>query len=256
LGASFGYQPLFFEQEKHFIEYDANYSSYKYFDYYQHLDVRGNGFTGKFGVILRPIQILRFGLSYHLPVTFYIEEHYSTNITTQKGYYVPEFSSELISDYTIVTPGKLTGSVAVIIGKFFILDGDLEFVDYSSMRMKSENYSLQDENDKINQFYKDVLNFKIGSEVKLGSIYFRGGFVYNGSPFAETQLNSDAIRLTYSGGLGFRGSKYFFDISYQYSVYDELQNLYTVDIAGLYDSPSANIQNKTHRVTTTIGFRF
>ena len=37
-------------------------------------------------------------------------------------------------------------------------------------------------------FAKNAINYKIGSEVKLGTLYLRAGFAQNGNSFADTQI--------------------------------------------------------------------
>lgn len=257
-GTSFGIQPVLFEQERNFIEYDANDRGYQYFNNYENLKVNGTGYTAKFGAILKPLPILRIGAAFHLPVSYNLEEEFRSSVTADNYTAIPTYYDKFTSEYRLISPSKAILSAATVLGKFLIISGDLEFVDYSTMRMKdkSGNYGYEDVNDNIRTIYTNALNLKLGSEVKLGSYYLRGGFAYLDSPFAEGEENVDAFTLCYSGGFGFRNDKFFFDMSYQYGNSDDRMYLYVVDIADLYDAPVANLDHKTHRVTTTFGFRF
>ena len=265
VGGTFGIQPLYFESEKSWKEYDASVSggSFQYFDYKESLKVSGTGYTGKIGLILRPIPALRLGAAFHLPVSYKLQEEYKTSIWSRyiNETYKPVDNDgydieHLESNYTVVTPFKAIGSAAAVIGKFLVLSSDLEFIDYSTMRMKSNDFDLDGENENIRVIYKDAINFKFGSELRFGKTYFRGGFGYYGSPYTQAEENNDAFHLSYSGGIGIRDDSFFFDIAYQYVNYDERQVLYNVNVDGANFAPVANIDTKVHRVMTTIGFRF
>ncbi|MBN1117621.1 MAG: hypothetical protein JXA77_10470 [Bacteroidales bacterium] len=256
LGGTFGIQPVYYSQEKHFVERDANDLNYEYFDHYENLNVTGTGYTAKFGAIFRPIPMLRLGAAFHLPVSYFLHERYKTQITTSNGTIIPRVYDRFDSDYRVTTPAKAILSAGLVLGKFLIISGDLEYIDYTTMRMRDEYGDWDDVNRDIKGIYKETINLKTGAEWKIGSYYLRGGLAFLGSPYAETEENADAYRLCYSGGVGFRDKNYFIDLSYQFSASDERQYQYVVDMPALYDAPVGNIDNKLSRITTTIGFRF
>ncbi len=45
-----------------------------------------------------------------------------------------------------------------------------------------------------------VNNFKAGAELRINSVYFRGGFQYLASPYADSRNNAE--EFIYSGGIG------------------------------------------------------
>lgn len=263
-GTTIGIQPLQYKSEKIFKEFDANERSYNYFQFNEYLDVSGTGYTGKFGAIFRPIPLLRIGAAFHLPVYYNIKESYTTNLTSRRveGILHPNDGQyrldELKSEYSVTTPYKLIGSVGLVLGKFLILSGDLEYIDYSTMRMKGKDYDLSDQNELIREIYDNNINLKTGAEMRLASIYLRGGFAYYGSPFKEQEENVDAFQLSYSGGIGFRNSGMFFDLGFQYTNYDERVFLYEAwdGINQTVRSNAANFDYKNMRFLTTLGFRF
>ncbi len=264
IGTTLGIQPLSYKSEKNFKEYDAADRSYNYFNYNQILNVTGTGYTGKIGAIVRPIPMLRMGVAFHLPVRYNIKESYNTNLTSRyvSGILYPQDNDgyrvdELRSDYSVTTPYKLIGSVGLVISKFLILSGDIEYIDYASMRMKGEGFDLSGENELIREVYTQNVNLKTGAEMRLGSIYFRGGLGYYGSPFEKDEENVDAFKFSYSGGIGVRSDEMFFDIAFQYTNYDERTFLYTTnDENGVYRDNPVNFDNKNMRIMTTVGFKF
>ena len=262
-GTTIGIQPVRYEFDKSWREFDAENTGHQYFDYKESLEVIGTGYTAKFGLIYRPISLLRIGAAAHLPVSYNLREEYKTSMTSifvnRIITPVDEYGDEidyLESNYKVVSPAKLMGSVALVLGKIWLISSDVEYINYSSMRMSSNDFDLSAENDNIRAIYSNAINVKLGSELRFDNTYLRGGFGYYESPFNDTEENSDAFRLSYSGGIGFRDEKFFFDIAYQYVNYDERQFLYGVNINNTDYFSVANNDSKAHRVMTTIGFRF
>jgi hypothetical protein len=269
-GGTFGIQPLYYESEKTTEEFDAADRSNQYFNYFESLKVSGTGYTAKIGMIVKPIQVLRLGVAFHLPVTYRLNEQYTTTISS--GYTTTPWETlkpvdlnnnildYLENDYKIITPAKAIGSVGIVLGKLLVLSSDLEYLDYSSMRMRSSEDNYSDQNELIRTVYRDNVNLKIGAEVRLGTLYFRGGGGYYGSPYAVGEDNANANRYSLSCGLGVRDKSYFFDIAYQYTTTEETYFAYQVDIKDnnnitTYKNP-ANLNLSSGLVTTTIGFRF
>ncbi len=265
VGGTLGWHIVRYTMDRTFKEYDANFREYNYFNYNESLDVTGNGFAAKFGFILKPVNFLRIGASVHSPVYYNLNEQYSTNISsvflndnTEVLYPIDENGNNieyLENEYQVTTPAKLTASAAVVMGKFLIVSADMDYINYASMRMGPVS-DFDIENENIAVIYKDALNIKSGTELRLGKTYLRGGIGFYGSPYAETEENWDAYRISYTGGLGIRDEVFFFDIAYQYTNYDEREILYQVNLDGVDYAPSANLDMKAHRIMATMGWRF
>jgi hypothetical protein len=262
-GATLGWQPLRYESERTIREFDIRAGREQLIKYSERLEVSGNGITGKFGAIVRPIPMLRFGAAYHLPVVYSLNEEFTPlleSVWIKSGIISPRTagatSDILAMDYVVTSPAKAIGSAAIILDKFLILSGDIEYIDYSKMRMRSDEADFDDQNELIREIYTNTMNLKVGAEFRMGSLYFRGGLAYFGSPYAKAEENTDAIRLNYSGGFGIRDEKFFFDVAYQLTSYDERQYQYSVTVWNNLYEPAANLDTKTHRLQTTFGFRF
>jgi hypothetical protein len=261
-GGTFGIQPVRYRSERITREFDAAVRSDQFFKYTEDLKVNGTGYTAKIGAIFKPVQMVRLGAAFHLPVTYRLSERYTTELESiyQSEIFTPRdagsSSDYLESNYKVVTPFKAIGSAALVVGKFLLVSTDLEYIDYSSMRMSSSDFDLDDQNELIQDIYRENINIKLGSELRFGNTYLRGGLAYFGSPYAQQEDNTDAFRLNYSLGVGFRDKKFFFDVAYQFNTYDERQYQYSVYVWDVLYEPAANLDTKTHRLTTTIGFRF
>lgn len=263
LGATFGWHKVIYNSESMWYEYDAELSDFQYFDYEEKIAVTGDGYTAKIGAIFTPFKTLRVGLAYHTPVYYSLDEEYITSISSryigwQVYYPIDEYGDDidyLESSYTVKTPAKVTASVASVIGNFLILSADLDYVNYSDMKMKPSS-DFDDQNVLIKEVYSDAVNIRMGGELKLGKTYLRAGAGFNGSAYAVDEENNDAYQVSYTGGIGFRDDNFFIDIAYQYVNYDERNVLYDVIVDGGYYAPTANIDNKNTRLMTTVGFRF
>jgi hypothetical protein len=263
-GTTLGWHTVYYDRDNTWREFRASDRNHNYFNYNENLQVRGNGFVAKFGLIFTPISAVRIGAAFHTPVYYNLTEEYTTSISTIWTNYevyrpIDQFGNDidkLENKYKVTTPAKFILSGGFKIGKFFILSTDLEYLDYSTMRLKPVK-DFDAVNEDIRLIYSDAWNIKLGSELRLGKTYFRGGAGFYGSPFAQLEENDNAYRLSYTGGIGFREKGFFFDIAYQYTAYDQREVLYDVQFSnGEYYAPQANIDTKAHRVMTTIGFRF
>ena len=258
LGCSFGFPTVRYIEDATYTEtdnknLDSQIASVKVNDYHM---TTGTGFNFKLGMIYRPVDWVRVGGSISTPTFYSMHDEYSTKLTmlldnNQKivrnstdstgytnGYY----------DYTLTTPLKATGSVSFIIGKFGFISTDVEYVDYSTSKLRSTDYQYYDENAAIAQNYKACVNYRIGGELNLAPFAIRAGYGYYSSPY-KTGVN-DGKRNTYSVGLGYRSNGFYLDFAYVLSKASENYYLYSI-------VPEAAKNNlTTSSFITTIGFRF
>ena len=253
IGASLGIQKLHYSEN---ASHEEDYGDW--FRFNQTLNVHGTGYNFKFGIIYKPIQMLRIGAAIHTPTHYYInEDYYSTmnsSYVTQTIYPTDQNGNKLptgTNDYQLITPFKTVGSVGLNLFKIAMISVDYEYLDYSNLRLRhgANGYNYTSENDEIRNVYKSTFNLKTGAEVRLNTIYLRGGFGYYGSPYKSSEINKDAYQLNYSGGIGIRSDNFFIDVAYSYTTHSEKYALYP-------NSGFANLDMANQRVLATIGFRF
>ncbi len=114
-------------------------------------------------------------------------------------------------DYKLKSPMKVNAHASLILFKMATMSAAYEYVDYSAARLDSYNDRFVDENQSISDNLQEAHNLKAGAEVRVQSVYFRGGLQYLMSPYADERNN--AKEWIYSGGLGVRTKDAFFDIS-------------------------------------------
>ncbi|MBN1597752.1 MAG: hypothetical protein JW894_05620 [Bacteroidales bacterium] len=263
-GATFGIVPVSYKSNSVISEFDTDqeYLDNRYFRFSETLSVNGAGFNGKFGVIGKPMRFLRLGIAFHTPSIFVLSSTYNTNIQSayidgtyfpvdNDGYYVDPY----LYDYRILTPAKFIGSIGIMLGKVAIISTDIEYIDYSSMRLRKgtggEDFSP--ENQVIKYKYTDAINIKSGAEFRFSSLYLRGGFGYYGSPYSEEDINVESYHLSYSAGIGFRTGNFSFDLGWNSLLNEKRLELYKLSYRDYY---TTNLNQLTTRFLATVGFRF
>jgi hypothetical protein len=263
IGGTFGILPVVYNEVSTFSENDGVDNTLEYFRYYETLSVQGTGYSGKFGVIVKPVPQVRIGAAIHLPTTYFLSEIYDANM---QSYFINRTSIPLDEngnpidnaqyDYRIITPAKFIGSLGLLLGKFLILSTDVEYINYPGMRIRNggDGYDFYDENHTIGQIYRENINIKSGAELRFDNIYLRGGFGYYGSPYQKSEINADANRYCYSGGLGFRNQKGFIDFTVSYMTGSERYVLY--DVPSDPSPVSSELDFNKLKSMITFGFRF
>ena len=237
------------------------------FTYAQSLETRGTGFNAKFGIIVRPVDFLRVGIAVHSPTWYSMTDSWST---TMHSYYQPgtgptgadeftDVSPQGRYDYRIITPSKVLGSLALVVGKSGVISADYEYIDYSSARLRSSNtanltgnsYGFTDENAQIDQQFVAASNLRVGTEWRFNPFRIRAGYALYGNPYKNDATFTDGTRTTYTFGLGFRDEGYFVDLGYSLTEYESDYYLYDPSKV-----QAATLTNSIHRYVLTVGFRY
>jgi hypothetical protein len=257
-GATFGMHAVRFNEDINHIETDVDNHilDFDSFQFREFNSTRGWGYTARFGLILRPVQILRIGASFHLPTYYSLTDEKYTDMASywDNSSGIPdatEGSPNGIYDYKLKTPFRVNANASLILFKRATLSAGYEYVDYAEARLDAYDYNFFDENDQIGQELKVAHNLKAGAEFRFSTLYFRGGVQYLMSPY--TDIRNDAESWIYSGGFGFRVQKLYFDISYAHSSRNEVYGMYAYE-PGLYEVSLDKING--NNVMFTVGFKF
>jgi len=258
LGATFGIVRLRYEQDIIHSEQDPD-NSVEFFDKFifrENLRTTGTGYTFKLGAIARPLDALRVGFSYHLPVFYNLNDRFTTEM---EGQYDPEedlqpeiaYSPLGDYDFKLKTPSKFVGSVAITLGKIGLISMDYERVDYTKAKLNSREYDFFNENDAIKGIYKAVNHFRVGGEFRLGTAYLRGGYAFSQSPYISTEPNTKANLNVFSAGLGMRSRFMFVDFGYSLSNIEEVYYMYIPQMINGSKNKSAG-----NNMIVTVGYKF
>jgi hypothetical protein len=217
------------------------------------LETRGTGFNFKFGFILRPADFIRIGGAVHTPTWFNMRDYWDTYMESffDNGDYYSQGSPYGEYRYKLTTPMRLQGSLAFLFGKYGLISGEYEYVDYGKANFRSGSYSFYNENNDITTSYAKGHNFKVGTEWRSGPYSFRAGYAYRNSPY-QSGINDGALSA-YSGGIGYKQKYYYIDFGYVYTVSNEDYYLYGSE--NIKVNPAEN-KLMDHRFLITFGSRF
>ena len=250
-GATFGIQDMTYENIIQYIErgVDGNASDFNNFTYRENMYTTGTGYNAKFGIIYRPTNELRLGLSLHTPTYFYLTDEYLPIMSSQFSQsYLDGPRDPNIYEYRVNSPLRTMGSMAYTFGSVGLLSIDYELINYSGVRMKDPIY--RDEFDGENQIIKDnfraTSNVRIGGELRADNFALRAGFIYNQSP----DKDYDISKYTYSMGVGYKYNNFFIDAAYAIMNTKDYYSPYS-------NSPEMITEKETRsRFMLTVGFRF
>ncbi|MBQ4820496.1 transporter [Aquimarina sp. MMG016] len=194
------------------------------------LSTLGSGFSAQIGGIAKVSKMLRLGASFESPTWYYIEEEtiqrLDTFSDTDGEVIINPNVVNVFPEYTLRTPAKVTGSIALLFGKRGLISLDYSYKDYSTMEFDSD-YNNNDFiilNNQIEQAFQGSSTARLGGEWRNGNWSFRGGYSYEESPYTDELIAGETIG--YSVGLGYNFGRIKFDVAYDYSEQDRQQQFY------------------------------
>ena len=277
-GASISMPLISYNSNTVFKESDtsANTSNhFKQFEYTDDFSTSGIGITGRLGVIYRPKEYIRLGLSVQTPTYMELTDKRTTKLSTQLENPVANFNSSSLSftnnepgssDYRQISPFRAIVSGSYVFREISnvkkqraFLTADIEYVHHKGSRFGSMN-AVKTDNEKnyyqalnnvVSDIYKGALNFRVGGELKFNTIMGRLGLAYYGNPYRDASLKAN--RLLLSGGLGYRDKGFFVDLTYVYQVSKDVNFPYRLqDRANTY----AELKQVRGNVVATVGIKF
>jgi len=259
-GATFGINTLRYSSYFEHIE-TANSSlpsEFKSMDYIDYFEDRGTGFTFKFGLIAKPVEMLRIGIAFHTPTYYKIDEYFyediSSKFTDGKDYHAN--NDPLRFNYALNTPFRLLTGIGVQINKIALISADYEFVDYSSAYFfqTGDGYNYSDKNNDIREALKSTGNYRLGGEFRMNKLYFRSGYGYYGKAFKPVEDNANLDYRTISGGVGFREKSV--SVDFGYVNYKSSQKNYLYQLDSGFDPADYNLSTMKNMFSLTLSYKF
>ncbi|TPE42704.1 OmpP1/FadL family transporter [Pontibacter mangrovi] len=275
LGASLGIVTVDFSQRNIYTEAEGDAAtSFTSLEYTDEFSTAGAGVNLKLGLIARPVDALRLGLSIQTPTAYTFDDDYQRRMVTtfDDGVESAEEAPGQFS-YRMVTPFRATGGVAFFAGKYGFISGDVEFVNYGSAKYREDDdFSSGGFFDDINEGIKNnnnsVVNYRIGAEGRYEVFRLRAGYAYNADPENGSSYDSGFINYKYGPtqnytlGAGIRLQNFYVDAAYVHTLQDVN---YAPFVSGTSYSPyelkttaepQFNIDKKQNSVLVTLGFNF
>lgn len=219
LGASLNFHSVYNERIDRLTEtgYDAD-SEIQRTTFDNLLATEGNGFSLTLGAIAKLNDFVRLGASYQSPTWYRLNDNLSQRINSNLADEDIEFIDfniiNLFETYTIQTPSKLTGSMAVIFGENGLLSFDYGYQDFSNAELRPDSDpNFQNVNSDISEQLGAVSSFRLGGEYRIAQVSLRAGYRFEQSPYENTDTIGDLNGI--SGGIGynFGGSRLDFSLN-------------------------------------------
>jgi hypothetical protein len=273
IGASLGITDIYYKEKSNYEEWDNEdiIPNFESMNFNSTLKTSGTGYDFNIGIIYKPINEVRLGVSVQTPTfydlhDFFHTEMYSKNNFDDIGVAEDEALSPYSNyDYHLETPLRATFSGAFVIAKKGLISVDYEYVNYSNAKLRNggDGYSFTDENEEIQEAYKSVGNIRVGGELKAtNALSLRAGYeyyptAYKSSAFGNDQFKSDDKLMTYSAGLGYRFSGFTLDIAYRITDRVDNELPYAAPYSSYYPQPSTiEYSALNHDIMLTLGFKF
>ncbi|HTH82870.1 MAG TPA: hypothetical protein VL490_08030 [Mucilaginibacter sp.] len=220
--------------------------------YSQVQDTKGNGFNAKFGVIYKLLDNVRIGALITTPTFITVDDSYSEGLTNtlSNGRSYENGPTEYPLTYNLRTPFKAAGGISVFFNQYGFISGDVEYVDYSSTHLgTNDDYDGSYDNNIIKNTYQAAINAHVGAEIKVTSaIALRAGYGIQGSAL---KTNGTPLK-TATAGLGYRFGDYYVDAAYMHLSGAQTVTPYTFGT----QTPVANLNTSNNNVFVTVGFRY
>jgi len=245
-----------YREENRFTETDLSqdFGNWSRWTLERNLLTKGVGISGNLGVIAKPNNNVRVGASIRTPTIYYLTDEYSDqlNVDFDDGTFGDYESAEGYFDYKVLSPLRTTLSAAYLFGKQGFISTDLEFVDYSMMRLRPTISAFEVTNDLIGEKYGNTVNIRVGGEYVMNSIRLRGGYARFNSPLNNSTDNNLA-RTYITGGIGIKEKNWALDLAVTQRLSNEVIQPYTLD-AGVVPVATNNGRRNALELTLTTRF--
>ncbi|WP_422081362.1 OmpP1/FadL family transporter [Ulvibacterium sp.] len=207
LGASLNFHNLVYDRYDQFTEngYDPD-SEIQFTTFDNLLHTEGTGFSFSLGAIAKLNDFIRIGGSYQSPTWYRLTDDFSQRINSDLADDDINFINfnvvNLFEVYRVKTPGKITGSLAVVFGKNGLLSFDYGYQDMSEAELRPNsdpNFSVV--NTDISNQLGTVSSFRVGGEYRIERFSLRGGYRFEQSPYEDGNIIGDLEGI--SGGIGY-----------------------------------------------------
>ncbi|WP_259014845.1 OmpP1/FadL family transporter [Emticicia fluvialis] len=266
IGLGIGFVRLNYENTNSHSERFTNGVIFNGFDYNENLYVRGSGVNFSLGAIYKATESISLGASLTTPSWISVSEIYNSNIRTDPkpgNPVIPSKASNYVAteenvfSYNLTTPLRASGGATFFLpNKAGFITADAEYVGYRGMGIKDtqdKDWS-SDQKRGIQSTYVDAVNVKVGAEYRIQSIRLRAGAKYMPDPYKVKADNLDRSQMLFTGGIGYRSSKFFIDLA---GVFNQFKGAYTpYELSNPANYGSAALTTKATSFVVSVGTFF
>ncbi len=254
VGGSLNFHFINYDRTTNFFERNDNVdSSINDIIFTNKLSTLGSGISAQIGGIAKVSKMLRLGLSLESPTWHTIQEETTQRLETSSNAngtaIVNPNIINLFPEYQLRTPGRAIASAAILFDNKGLISIDYSYKDHRNTSFDSEqgNNEFSDLNNRIDQALQAASSIRIGGELRNGQWSFRGGILYEESPYKDDLILGEKTGA--SLGIGYNFGKFKFDVAYDYAEQDRTEAPYpTSNISNL-----VSITNFRDTLTFTLG---
>lgn len=224
------------------------------FNIRENLNHSGSGVNLNIGLIYKPIDQINLGFTFSSPTWMQYQEGYDSDIVADFydldgnfDYGEEAYSNYYNPIYKLRTPLKLSAGAAFFLNKNGFISADIDYLDYSTMHLSARSFSLNDENQFIQNTATSVINYRVGGEWRINIFRLRAGTAFYADPYKDSA--NDRSKTQYSGGIGVKLAKMSVDLGFVHSQFDTFYRSYPT--ADLLTTENTDIQG-----LLTFGFNF
>jgi hypothetical protein len=262
VGASIGLQTLSYNMVNNHSETFPNGVIFNGFGTVDDLIVSGTGINLTLGAIYKVSRNISIGVNITTPTAMRVKEtiYSAIQIDLKPGTFETNFNTieTLPGDfnYKITSPLRANlGGSFMLPKKVGMLSLEVEYIGYGNMAVNDKNDNVWSSEQKrgIQDYYKSVVNLKTGLELRKDKMRLRGGLNYLADPIDDNS-SVDRSKLIVSGGLGYRGARFFVDAAYSANTFNSTFSPYTLSNPENFDS--SLISNKSGTLLFSVGMFF
>lgn len=243
------------------------------FNLYNWQSISGTGANLKFGVIVRPVEMLRIGLAIHTPTWMHLNHTTYGDVSYNYTPYQDNPDQKTNSgsfdtpdneyDSKLNTPWRFMIGASVVLGPKAIISVDYERVAYNDMKLKNQRYyssgnyygggGYEDNtyaNEDVKTYFRAANIIRIGAEYRLSRNWsVRAGYNYQSSNVRK-EASDGGMHISTAGtdpsyrfdndtqnicvGLGYRYQAWYIDLAYQHTRQSATYHAYTPFTEGNY----------------------
>lgn len=250
--------------------------------------INGTGWNLSFGLIFKPVQAVRLGVSIQSPTWYSLDQWYlgsvdftyaaaNNNGTSVSG---SEETDDAYFSWRLRSPWRFNVGAALVLGSSAIVSVDYERLAYNDMTIKTPQYDtwgyvngFQDSpylNDDIKKYTRAANSIRIGLEYRITPEFSaRLGFNTCMSNIAseyedgkgeiltsgtDPSFSLDKTTTYVSAGLGYRVGSFYIDGTYVHKT--RKSTLHPFTSYANVDAPYFDVTDNNNSAVLTVGFKF
>lgn len=236
------------------------------FEYGDDLYVRGSGVNFSLGTIFKATENISIGASLTTPSWISVTEIFNSHVIIDpkagNGIIPTSATTNIATEenmfsYSLTTPLRASGGATFFFpNKAGFITADAEYVGYRGMGVKDPEDNTWGGSQKrgIQSTYTNAVNLKIGAEYRIQNIRLRAGTKYMPDPYKQKIDNLSRSQMLFTGGVGYRSSKFFIDLA---GVFNQFKGAYTpYQLSNPQNYGSASLTTKGTSFVVSIGTFF